>query len=178
LLLFLNNDTEVITPEWIEAMLEHAQRPDVAAVGARLLFQDDSPQHEGIIVGPFGGLAINAKDLNYFGLEKLTRNCSAVTAACMMTRREVFWELGGFEERLAIAYNDVDFCLRAREKGYQVIYTPYAQLYHHESATRKSLHPAQDEEFFRDRWNDPDEYRDPYCNPNLDPTQAFRLNWT
>jgi O-antigen biosynthesis protein len=175
LLVFLNNDTKVITPEWIESMLEHAQRPEVAAVGARLLFPDGNPQHEGIIVGPFGGLAINAKGLRDFGLQQVTRNCSAVTAACMMTRREVFWELGGFEERLAIAYNDVDFCLRAREKGYQIVYTPFAQLCHYESATRRSLHPVRDERFFRERWNEPDEYRDPYCNPNLDPTQAFRL---
>jgi GT2 family glycosyltransferase/2-polyprenyl-3-methyl-5-hydroxy-6-metoxy-1,4-benzoquinol methylase len=174
-LLFLNNDTKVISPEWIEAMLEHAQRQQVAAVGAKLLFTNGRPQHEGIIVGPFRGLAINAKGIRYFGLEKCVRNCSAVTAASMMTRREVFWELGGFEERLGVAYNDVDFCLRAREKGYLIVYTPHAQLYHQESKTRGSLHPKEDEQFFRQRWDEPEQYQDPYWNPNLDPTKPSRL---
>jgi GT2 family glycosyltransferase len=175
MLLFLNNDTEVISSEWIEAMLEHAQRPDVAAVGARLLFPDGSPQHEGIIVGPGRGLAENAVRGGYFGLDRCIHNASAVTAACMMTRREVFWELGGFEEQLQVAYNDVDFCLRAREKGYVVVYTPYATLYHDEGSTRARLGPAQpeaDAELFRKRWAG---YRDPYYNPNLDLDNLYAL---
>jgi GT2 family glycosyltransferase len=174
-LLFLNNDTEVISGEWIEAMLEHAQRPEVAAVGARLLFPDGSPQHEGIIVGPGRGLAENAVRGGYFGLDRCIHNASAVTGACMMTRREVFWELGGFEERLQVAYNDVDFCLRAREKGYVVVYTPYATLYHDEGSTRARLGPAQpeaDAELFRKRWAG---YRDPYYNPNLDLDNLYAL---
>jgi GT2 family glycosyltransferase len=174
-LLFLNNDTEVISGEWIDAMLEQAQRPEVAAVGARLLFPDGSPQHEGIIVGPGRGLAENAVRGGYFGLDRCIHNTSAVTGACMMTRREVFWELGGFEERLQVAYNDVDFCLRAREKGYVVVYTPYATLYHDEGSTRARLGPAQpeaDAELFRQRWAD---YSDPYYNPNLDLDNLYAL---
>jgi O-antigen biosynthesis protein len=175
MLLFLNNDTEVISAEWIEAMLEHAQRPEVAAVGARLLFPDGSPQHEGIIVGPGRGLAENAVRGGYFGLDRCVHNASAVTAACMMTRQEVFRELGGFEEQLQVAYNDVDFCLRAREKGYVVVYTPYATLYHDEGSTRARLGPAQpeaDAELFRQRWAG---YRDPYYNPNLDLNNLYAL---
>lgn len=175
ILVFLNNDTEVINPDWIEAMLEHAQRPEVAAVGSRLLFPDGSPQHEGIIVGPGRGLAENAVRGGYFGLDRSIHNCSAVTAACMMVRKEVFLELGGFEERLRVAYNDVDFCLRAREKGYLVVYTPYALLYHDEGSTRSRFarrQPVEDEELFRARWAG---YRDPYYNPNLDLEKLYAL---
>jgi GT2 family glycosyltransferase len=174
-LLLVNNDTEVLTPRWIESMLEHAQRTSVAAVGARLLYPDGRPQHEGIILGLGRGSAINIDHQGYFGLGQTIRNCSAVTGACMMIRREVFWELGGFEERLGVAFNDVDFCLRAREKGYQIVYTPYAVLRHHESATRGRLHPEEDELFFRARWGNPGDYPDPYYNPNLDPEKPFHL---
>jgi O-antigen biosynthesis protein len=175
MLLLLNNDTEVIKREWIEAMLEHGQRSEVAAVGARLLYPDGRPQHEGIVMGLGGGSAGNVDHAGFFDLGETIRNCSAVTGACMLVRTEVYWELGGFEERLGVAFNDVDFCLRAIEKGYQVVYTPYAQLYHHESATRGRLHPMEDEAFFRARWGKPGEYRDPYYNPNLDLRRPFRL---
>jgi GT2 family glycosyltransferase len=177
-LLFLNNDTEVISGEWIEAMLEHAQRPEVAVVGGRLLFPDGRPQHEGILVGPGGGLAGNIDHLGYFGLGRCIQNVSAVTAACMLVRRERFHEVGGFDERLRVAYNDVDFCLRAREKGYLVVYTPYAMLYHHEGGTRGRTgrtHPVEDEDLFRRRWG---AYRDVYYNPNLDLNRPYRLNVT
>jgi GT2 family glycosyltransferase/2-polyprenyl-3-methyl-5-hydroxy-6-metoxy-1,4-benzoquinol methylase len=174
-LLMLNNDTEVASPEWMEAMIEHAQRPEVAAVGARLLYPDGRVQHEGIIIGFVGGSAGNVDHGDFFALGETIRNCSAVTGACMMVRPEVFWELGGFEERLGVAFNDVDFCLRAREKGYQIVYTPYAQLYHHESATRGRLHPSEDEAFFRARWGNPGEYVDSYYNPNLDRLRPFHL---
>jgi GT2 family glycosyltransferase/polysaccharide pyruvyl transferase WcaK-like protein len=175
LVLFLNNDTEVISGEWLEAMVEHAQRPEVAAVGARLLYPDGTPQHEGIIVGFGGGSAGNVNFGGYDGMGDTIRNCSAVTGACMLFRREVYEEMGGLEERLGVAFNDVDFCLRAREKGYQIVYTPHAVLYHHESATRGTLHPDEDERFFRARWGDPGDYRDPYYNPNLDPLASFQL---
>jgi GT2 family glycosyltransferase/2-polyprenyl-3-methyl-5-hydroxy-6-metoxy-1,4-benzoquinol methylase len=172
-LLFLNNDTEVIAPEWIESMLEHAQRPDVAAVGARLLYPDGSPQHEGIIVGIEGAAAKNMAH-PYFALGETIRNCSAVSAACLMIRTDVFRELGGFEERLAVAFNDVDLCLRAREKGYEIVYTPHAVLYHHEGSTRGvgGSQSPRDEELFRARWAG---YRDPYYNPNLDPARPYEL---
>jgi GT2 family glycosyltransferase len=173
LLLLLNNDTEVITPDWIEAMLEHGQRPEVAAVGARLVLPNGHPQHEGILVGRAGAAAVNAS-IEYFGLGRTIRNCSAVTAACMLIREEVFRELGGFEERLAVAFNDVDLCLRAREKGYEIVYTPYAQLYHDEGSSRGlgGSQAADDEAFFRERWSG---YRDPYDNLRLDPSRAFEL---
>ncbi len=173
MLLFLNNDTEVIAPEWIEALLEHGQRPEVAAVGARLLLPNGDPQHEGIVVGVAGAAATNVS-LEYFGLGRTIRNCSAVTAACMMIRQPVFRELGGFEERLAVAFNDVDLCLRAREKEYEVVYTPYALLYHDEGSSRGlgGTQAAADEAFFRERWSG---YRDPYRSIGLDGDRAFEL---
>ena len=174
-LLLLNNDTEVLSDDWIEAMLEQAQRPEVAAAGARLLFPGGEPQHEGILVGPGDGLAGNLDVRRYFELGRVIRNVSAVTAACMMTRTEVFRELGGFEEQLGVAYQDVDYCLRAREKGYLVVYTSVATLLHHEGATRGRVgrtHPRENERFFRDRWRG---YRDPYYNPNLDIDHPYRI---
>lgn len=170
--LFLNNDTEVIAPDWIEAMLEHGQRREVAAVGARLLYPDGKPQHEGVVVGVGGGFAANAACGHYFGLGQIIRNVSAVTAACMLTRTELFRELGGFEERLRVAFSDVDFCLRAREKGYVIVYTPYALLCHHEGATRGKMHPLDDDRFFREKWGG---YHDPYYSPMLDPNCLYQV---
>ncbi|MGH9203940.1 MAG: glycosyltransferase family 2 protein, partial [Vicinamibacterales bacterium] len=125
-LLMLNNDAEVRSDEWIERLLEHAQRPEVGIVGARLLFPDDRPQHEGIVLG-VGGVAYNLDASGYFSFGDVVRDCSGVTGACLMTRHNVFWEVGGFEERLRVAYNDVDFCLRVGELGYRIIYTPYLE---------------------------------------------------
>jgi GT2 family glycosyltransferase len=172
--LFLNNDTEVIAPDWIEAMVEHGQRPEVAAVGARLLYPDGRPQHEGIVIGLQGAAARNVDHRGYFRLGETVRNCSAVSASCMLARPEVFWDLGGFEERLAVAYNDVDFCLRAREKGYQIVYTPYALLYHDEGSSRGvgGTQSPQDESFFRRRWEG---YRDPYYSISLDIDRPYEL---
>jgi GT2 family glycosyltransferase len=175
-IVLLNNDTAVITPDWIEAMLEHSQRPEVAAVGARLLYPDDTPQHEGVIIGLGGGSALNADHKGYFGLGDLVLNCTAVTGACMMVRRDAWDRWGGFEETLGVAFNDVDYCLRAHRDGYRIIYTPFAVLYHHESATRGTLHPEEDEQYFRQRWGKPGEYRDPYYNPNLSIPRPFNLD--
>jgi GT2 family glycosyltransferase/2-polyprenyl-3-methyl-5-hydroxy-6-metoxy-1,4-benzoquinol methylase len=176
--LLVNNDTEVISAEWMEAMLEHAQRPQVGFVGARLLFPDGKPQHEGIAVG-LGGVASNldhgGQHFGYFDLGETIRNCSAVTGACMLTRLDVFRELGGFEERLRVAFNDVDLCLRARQRGYVVVYTPHALLYHEESSTRGKLHPEEDERFFCERWGKPFELEDDYYNPNFSKRRPFRL---
>jgi GT2 family glycosyltransferase len=174
--ILLNNDTEVITPDWIEAMLEHSQRDEVAAVGARLLFPNGRPQHEGVILGLGGGSALNADHKGYFGLGDLVLNCSAVTGACMMARREAWEHMEGFDESLGVAFNDVDYCLRARREGLLVVYTPFAVLYHHESASRGTLHPEEDEQFFRKRWGKPGEYRDPYYNPNLSLIRPFNLD--
>ena len=176
-MLFLNNDTEVADDHWLEAMLEHSQRPEVGMVGALLLYpsRDRSHrmiQHAGVNVG-VGGVAghafkyLPADRDNYFNLHRVVRNCSAVTAACAMIRRSVFGDVGGFDERLKVAFGDVDLCLRAREKGYLVIYTPHAILYHHETATRGKLHPMEDEDYMITRWKDTLFKGDPYYNPNL-----------
>jgi glycosyltransferase involved in cell wall biosynthesis len=145
-LLLLNNDTEVISEEWLSAMIEHGQRSEVGIVGAKLLYPNRTIQHAGIVMGlGTGEYAIAGHAFRhfswehegYFGFANLIRNYSAVTGACMLVRKAVYEELGGLdEEHLTIAFNDVDFCLRAREKGYLVVYTPYALLYHHESLSR------------------------------------------
>jgi GT2 family glycosyltransferase len=134
-LLFLNNDTRVISPDWIESLLEHAMRPEVGAVGGRLYFEDGRSQHEGIFLGVVG-LAANAHYGGFWARGEYVRNTSAVTGACMMVRPTVYGLVGGNDERLRMAYNDVDLCLRIRQAGLEVIYTPYAQLYHQESASR------------------------------------------
>jgi GT2 family glycosyltransferase len=175
MLLFLNNDTEVIAPGWIEALLEYAQQPKVGAVGARLLYPQGHPQHEGIVMGLGHGTAGNVDHGGYFSLGQSVLNTTAVTAACMMTRAATFLELGGFEERLTVAFNDVDLCLRIRQAGYEVVYTPYAELYHYESASRGSLHPPADETFFCSRWGRPGDIVDPFYNPNLDLLRPYRI---
>ena len=183
-LVFLNNDTEVISPDWIEAMLEHSQRPEIGAVGAKLIHPDGHLLHAGDIVG-LGGVANHAfcgmpsESPGYFGLAQIVRNCSCVTAACMMVRRNVFEELLGFDERLRIEYGDVDFGLRCGAKGYRVVYTPYAVLSHVEGGTRGvgKTNPPDGEEFTR-RWRHLLRDGDPYYNPNLDRTRPFRIRIT
>jgi len=175
----LNNDTEVITPDWIEQMLGLLLQSNAAVVGARLLYPDGSVQHAGVIIG-VGGVANHAhlgfsrNDPGYFGRAWLAQEYSAVTGACLMTRKATYQELGGLDEtNLPVAFNDVDFCLRAREEGYRVIWTPYAELYHHESRSRgKDESPEKRKRFEREiafmrrRWATPIE-NDPYYNPNL-----------
>jgi GT2 family glycosyltransferase len=164
-LLLLNNDIEAINEDWIEAMLEHAQRPEVGVVGARLLYPSGRPQHEGVALGIGGTFAGHVDWRDYLGLSHAVRNCSAVTAAAAMTRRSVFNELRGFDESFRVAYGDVDYCLRARQRGYLVVYTPYALLYHHESASRGNNHPPEDEIRARKRWG---HLTDPYYSDALD----------
>jgi tetratricopeptide (TPR) repeat protein len=142
-LLFLNNDTEVITNDWLEAMVEQAQRSSIGAVGALLLYPDDTVQHSGVILGVTGiaghghrGTPIT--DPGYHQLLLSTANYAAVTAACLMCRREVFLQVKGFAEQLAVAYNDVDFCLKLQQRGYQNICLPHVKLYHHESISRSN----------------------------------------
>jgi GT2 family glycosyltransferase len=169
--LFMNNDLEVIAPDWMEALLEHAQRPEVGAVGARLIYPNGRVQHAGVVLGiaSTAGHAFHllpADAPGYASLGHVVRNVSAVTGACMMVPRDVFARAGGFDERLPIAYNDVDFCLRIRKAGNLVVYTPYATLYHHESATRQGLHPFEDEALFRVRWRR-ELLDDPYYSTHL-----------
>ena len=174
-LVLLNDDTSVIEPSWIEAMLEIAQRPDVGAVGAKLLFPGGEIQHAGVIVGisrraghAFWGFP--GDHPGYWDFARVIRNYSAVTGACLMTRKSVYDEIGGFDEAFAISYNDVDLCLRMRERGYLVVYTPYAVLHHYQSASRGPYDPVSDkvfEDLLEARWGGFMDRGDPYYNPNL-----------
>lgn len=172
MLLLLNNDVRPIATQWLDALLEHAQRPEVGAVGARLVWPDGRAQHEGIVLNA-GGVALNLNSGPYAAYGRCIRNTSAVTAACLMTRASVFAAVGGMDERLRVAYNDVDLCLRIGERGWRVIYTPYAELEHAESSTRGSLHPTIDEAFFQKRWGPPHTALDPFYTPNLELMQPW-----
>jgi GT2 family glycosyltransferase len=173
-LLFLNNDTEVINPEWMEALLEQAMRPEVGAVGARLFFGDGRPQHEGIMIGTWGDWANNVDYRGYFDRGEMVRNSSAVTGACCMIRPSVFHRVGGADPRLRVAYNDVDLCLRLRRAGYEIVYTPWAQLYHHEGSSRGGFQHGDDSVVFRDRW-DPRHVLDPYYSPVFSDAVPFEV---
>jgi len=182
LILMLNDDITVIDPGWLKAMVEHGQRPEVGIVGAKLLFPDDTIQHAGVILGPFNGSIHIFKRLpgqrpGYFDLPDVVRNYSAVTFACALIDREVFTRIGGLdEERLPIAFNDTDFCLRAREADFEVIYTPHAELYHHESVTKTVIANPGEIGYLRERWGHIIAH-DPYYNPNLTRTgEDARLN--
>ena len=178
-LLFLNNDTEVISPDWIEEMLGFCQRPDTGIVGARLYFGNNTVQHAGTVIG-IGGIAghmftdMPRERSSYMHKAAIIQDLSAVTAACMMVKRQVFDEVQGFEEQLSVAFNDVDFCLRVREKQYLVVYDPYVELYHYESKSRgaedskEKVRRFQSEiEFMRCRWETLLKKGDPYYNKNL-----------
>jgi GT2 family glycosyltransferase len=170
-LLFLNNDVDGGSPDWLSAMVEHAERPDVGVVGARLLYPNGRVQHAGLAIGMLGVAGhcfrfLPSEAGGYFGHAKVIRNTSGVTGACMMVRRRVFDEVGGFDEALAVAFNDVDFCLRVRKSGYAIIYTPFAELVHHESASRGVANDRGEIEHMRRRWG-AELCRDPYFNPNF-----------
>lgn len=176
-LLFLNNDTEVIDGDWLTIMAEHIQRPEVGAVGPRLLYPDDTVQHGGIVVG-VGGIAEHA--FRGFPAEapgvcrqlQVTRNYSAVTGACLLTRRDVFNKVDGFdEERLPVTFSDVDLCLKIRRAGYLIVYTPFARLYHHESGSRRRTVEPMETGVMQERWGGILE-SDPYYNPNLSRERA------
>lgn len=175
LLLFLNDDISIITPGWLDAMVELACRPEVGAVGAKLLYPDGTIQHGGIVLGYFDicGHAFKghpASERTYFDFPDMVRNVSAVTGACMMVPRERFWECGGFDtETLPVAYQDIDLCLKLNERGYRVLYTPYAQLYHYEAVSKRQedKDPRPHETLaFKARWKHLIE-NDPFYNPNL-----------
>ncbi|WP_254214212.1 glycosyltransferase family 2 protein [Burkholderia multivorans] len=174
----LNNDIEVITPEWLEEMVSLAARPGNGAIGACLWYPNDTLQHGGVMLG-LGGVAghIHARlprgAFGYFGRAVSTQNLSVVTAACLLIRRSIYDEVHGLDEELAVAFNDVDFCIRVRNAGYRNVWTPYAELYHHESATRGSdLSPekarrfAREIRFMEQRWGAA-LFNDPAYNPNL-----------
>jgi GT2 family glycosyltransferase len=170
--LLLNDDVTIVTPDWIEAMMEHAQRREVGVVGAKLLYPDGTLQHAGVVLGIYQGTAHVFKlypgdDPGYFGLPNVVRNYLAVTFACALMRTELVGELGGLdEEHLPIAFNDVDFCLRVIESGRRVVYTPHAVLFHHESVTKKVFGQPKEIGRLRSRWGRFIEH-DPFYNPNL-----------
>jgi len=180
-LIFLNNDIEVITPEWIEELLMYSQRRDVGAVGAKLFFPNDTIQHAGIIVGiGKDGVAghshykVPNENLGYMGKLYYARNVSAVTAACMMVKKALFYQVNGFDSDFKVSYNDVDFCLSIMKNGYYNIFTPYCEMYHYESASRgyentpkKSIRFAEEVERFKIKWKDFLEKGDPYYNKNF-----------
>lgn len=179
-LCFLNDDVEAIEPDWLREMVSHALRPDIGAVGAKLLYADGFVQHAGVVIG-IGGFASHAHRLypsthtGYAGRASLVQNFSAVTGACLVMRRDVFRAVGGFdEENLPVAFNDVDLCLRVREAGYRIVWTPYAVLHHFESYSRgddqmsaeKRARFNREKSFMLVRWNT-DQLNDPYYNQNL-----------
>ncbi len=178
-ILLLNNDIEVITPDWIEEMLMFAQRKDVGAVGAKLYYPDDTIQHAGVIVG-LGGVAghshkyFDRKNPGYMARTVIAQNLSACTAACLLIRRDVFDEVDGIDEKFAVAFNDIDLCMKIRDAGYLIVFTPYAEFYHYESKSRGLENsPEKAERFngeirrFKSKWGKQLEKGDPYYNPNL-----------
>ena len=178
-LLLLNNDVEVITPDWMEQMLMFAQRPDVGATGAMLYYPDETVQHAGVILG-VGGVGGHAHkffprgDGGYVSRLSIAQNLTAVTAACMLLRRDVWKQVGGMDEGFRVAFNDVDFCMRIRQAGYLIVWTPYAELYHYESKSRgEEDNPEKQARFkgeidrFTERWQAELDAGDPYYNPNL-----------
>lgn len=182
----LNSDTKLLTPNWLEKFIGFAQRKDVGAVGARLYYKDKSIQHAGIGVG-ICGLAANLfvntpKGIHaYFGREATTRNVSAVTGACLFSRKSIYEEVGYMDEKdFAVAFNDVDFCLKIREKGYLIVYNPYIELMHYESKTRGYENtPAKKERFekeannFKNKWKKVIKEGDPYLNKNFSKNTAI-----
>ncbi|MCR5688077.1 MAG: glycosyltransferase family 2 protein, partial [Lachnospiraceae bacterium] len=184
-ILLLNNDTEVITRNWIEELLMYAQRQDVGAVGCMLYYPDYTIQHAGIVLGMgahrtagHSHYKLEKENLGYMGRLCYAQNVSAVTGACLMVRRSLFEEAGGLSEDLAVALNDVDFCLKLRKKGLLNVFTPFAELFHYESASRgsdagegsdpeKAKRYERECALFRERWKAELEAGDPYFNPNF-----------
>jgi len=179
LILLLNNDTEVLNPEWLTEMVSHAVRPEIGCVGAKLYYPDGNIQHGGVILG-IGGVAghshkhFPSEHPGYMNRLILVQNLSAVTGACLMVKKKIYEEVGGLdEENLKIALNDVDFCLKVREAGYRNLWTPYAELIHHESKSRgyedtpeKVKRFKKEIEFMKKKWGEK-LLKDPYYNPNL-----------
>ncbi len=180
-LLLLNNDTQVITVNWMEELLMYAQRPDVGAVGAKLYYGDRTIQHAGVVIGLGAHRTAghthykqSRQNLGYMGRLCYAQDVSAVTGACLMVKKSLYDELGGLDEGFRISLNDVDFCLRLREKGLLNVWTPFAELYHYESVSRglddvgeRARRYEQESQRFREKWKDVLAKGDPYYNPNF-----------
>lgn len=190
-LLLLNNDTEVIAPAWIEEMLMFVQRDDVGAAGAKLYYPDGKIQHAGVILGK-GGIAghaykgANKRDIGYMGRLTYAQDMTAVTAACLMIRRDVWERVGGMDESFAVAFNDADLCMKIRKAGYLIVWTPYAELYHYESLSwgeedtqEKQARFGSEVKLFGSKWRSELTKGDPYYNPNLTLRKSdFSLRYT
>lgn len=188
-LLLLNNDVEIISESWMEEMLMYAQREDVGAVGAKLYFGNRSIQHMGVIIGiGEDGIAVHShlgepfNSVGYMGRLYFAQDVSAVTAACLMVKHSLYDAAGGFEEKLTVAYNDVDFCLKLRELGLLNICTPYAELFHYESISRGYENNSEKRErfqsevaFMKQKWKTVLEQGDPYYNPNMSKRRPWKL---
>ena len=180
-ILLLNNDTQVISVNWIEELLMYAQRPDVAAVGGKLYYPDKTIQHAGIVIGlgahrTAGHIHYRQRreNLGYMGRLCYAQNVSAVTGACLMVKKALFEEAGGLDESFAVSLNDVDLCLKLREMGYLNVFTPFSELFHYESVSRglddageKAQRYNEESEHFRTKWKEVLEKGDPYYNPNF-----------
>ncbi len=180
-ILLLNNDTQVITLDWIEELLMYAQREDVGAVGAKLYYEDKTIQHAGVVLG-LGAhrtaghthYRVSSNNLGYMGRLCYAQDVMAVTGACLMMRKSLFEELGGLDEGFAVSLNDVDLCIRAWKSGHVNVFTPFAELYHFESVSRglddkgeKAKRYDRESAAFREKWKDLLEKGDPYYNPNF-----------
>jgi GT2 family glycosyltransferase len=179
MIVLLNNDVEVIDSNWLREMVSLGLREDTGCVGAKLYYPNGHIQHAGVIIG-LGGVAAHGHwmfsndDHGYYGRLKVRQNYSAVTAACLLVRKNIFTAVGGLnEEELSVAFNDIDFSLKVRKAGYKNVWTPFAKLIHHESATRgyedtpeKKARYKAESEFMRKSWNI-DSFCDPAYNPNL-----------
>ncbi len=180
-LLLLNNDTQVITVNWMEELLMYAQRPDVGAVGAKLYYADKTIQHAGVVLAlgahrtaGHSHYGQHRDNLGYMGRLCYAQNVSAVTGACLLVKKELYHQVGGLDESFAISLNDVDFCLKLRALGYLNVFTPFAELYHLESASRglddngeKAQRYNRESEQFRSKWKEVLDQGDPYYNPNF-----------
>ena len=183
-LLFLNNDVEILTPDWMEEMLGICQQKEVSIVGAKLYYPDDTIQHAGVVLG-LGGIAghvmcrASREDAGYFGRMVSVQEISAVTAACMLVDACDFRAVGGFDESFRVAFNDIDLCMKIRDMGRKIVFTPYAELYHYESKSR-GLEDTPEKQYrfekeitrFREKWEDQLKKGDPYYSPNLSVTEG------
>ena len=177
--LLLNNDIEIITPNWIEEMMMFVQREDVGAAGAMLYYPDDTVQHAGVLLG-LNGIAghffknYKRNELSYMGRLSYAQNLTAVTAACMLIRASVFHQVGGLDEGFEVAFNDIDLCMKIRRAGYLIVWTPFAEAYHYESKSRGYEDTEEKQKRFlseinrvQERWGEELKAGDPYYNPNL-----------